>query len=73
MLACYNELVYSTGHESRLARKFGSNFGDEVYSKKELVAETGAAFLYVIAGIATKHTERNTAAHIQHWISTTTA
>ena len=39
-----------------------------MYSKEELVAETGAAFLCAIAGIATKHTEQNTAAYIQNWI-----
>ena len=65
----FHELVHSTGHESRLARTFGSSFGDELYSKEELVAETGAAFLCAIAGIATKHTEQNTAAYIQNWIS----
>ncbi len=64
----FHELVHSTGHESRLARTFGSSFGDELYSKEELVAETGAAFLCAIAGIATKHTEQNTAAYIQNWI-----
>ena len=65
----FHELVHSTGHESRLARTFGTSFGDELYSKEELVAETGAAFLCAIAGIATKHTEQNTAAYIQNWIS----
>jgi antirestriction protein ArdC len=65
----FHELVHSTGHESRLARTFGSSFGDELYSKEELVAETGAAFLCAIAGIGTKHTEQNTAAYIQNWIS----
>ena len=64
----FHELVHSTGHESRLARTFGSSFGDELYSKEELVAETGAAFLCAIAGIATKHTEQNTAAYIQNWV-----
>ena len=65
----FHELVHSTGHESRLARTFGRTFGDELYSKEELVAETGAAFLCAIAGIATKHTEQNTAAYIQNWIN----
>lgn len=65
----FHELVHSTGHESRLARTFGERFGDELYSKEELVAETGAAFLCAIAGIATKHTEQNTTAYIQNWIS----
>ena len=65
----FHELVHSTGHESRLARTSGSSFGDELYSKEELVAETGAAFLCAFGGIATKHTEQNTAAYIQNWIS----
>ncbi|SEC87372.1 ArdC family protein [Terriglobus roseus] len=65
----FHELIHSTGHESRLARAFGVNFGDELYSKEELIAETGAAFLSAIAGIATEHSEENTTAYIQHWIS----
>jgi antirestriction protein ArdC len=52
-----HELVYSSGHESRLNRTFGAHFGDEMYSKEELVAEMGAAFLCAIAGIANEHTD----------------
>jgi len=69
MLCRYRHKVHSTGHSSRLARTFGERFGDELYSKEELVAETGAAFLCAIAGIATQHTERNTTAYIQNWIN----
>ena len=65
----FHELVHSTGHESRLNRAFGDRFGDELYSKEELVAEMGAAFLGAIAGIANEHTDRNTTAYIQNWIS----
>jgi antirestriction protein ArdC len=65
----YHELVHSTGHASRLNRTFGDRFGDELYSKEELVAEMGAAFLCAIAGIANEYTDRNTAAYIQNWIS----
>jgi antirestriction protein ArdC len=65
----FHELVHSTGHESRLNRTFGDNFGDELYSKEELVAEMGAAFLCAIAGIANEHTDRNTTAYLQNWIS----
>ena len=64
----FHELIHSTGHESRLNRTFGDRFGDELYSKEELVAEMGAAFLCAIAGIANEHTDRNTTAHIQNWI-----
>ncbi len=65
----FHELIHSTGHESRLNRTFGDRFGDELYSKEELVAEMGAAFLSAIAGIANEHTDRNTTAYIQNWIS----
>jgi antirestriction protein ArdC len=65
----FHELIHSTGHESRLNRTFGQNFGDELYTKEELVAEMGAAFLCAIAGIANEHTDRNTTAYIQNWIS----
>jgi len=64
----FHELVHSTGHKSRLNRTFGERFGDERYSKEELVAEMGAAFLCAIAGIANQHTDRNTTAYIQNWI-----
>ena len=65
----FHELVHSTGHESRLNRTFGARFGDELYSKEELVAEMGAAFLCAIAGIANEHTDRNTTAYLQSWIA----
>jgi antirestriction protein ArdC len=65
----FHELVHSTGHESRLNRTFGAHFGDELYSKEELVAEMGAAFLCAIAEIDNEHTGRNTTAYIQSWIS----
>jgi antirestriction protein ArdC len=65
----FHELVHSTGHESRLNRTFGAHFGDELYSKEELVAEMGGAFLCAIAEIANEHTDRNTTAYIQSWIS----
>ncbi len=65
----FHELVHSTGHESRLARPFGAQFGNDLYAKEELIAETGAAFLAAIAGIANDRTDRNTTAYIQNWIA----
>jgi antirestriction protein ArdC len=66
----FHELVHSTGHEKRLARR-GSHevrhFGDEAYSKEELVAEMGAAFLNSEAGIEAPTLE-NSAAYIQSWL-----
>jgi antirestriction protein ArdC len=43
-----------------------SRFGDDLYSKEELVAEMGAAFLCASAEIANEHTDRNTTAYIQN-------
>ncbi len=65
----FHELVHSTGHPSRLNRTFGTRFGDELYTKEELLAEMGAAFLCAHAGIANDHTDRNTTAYLQNWIS----
>jgi antirestriction protein ArdC len=65
----FHELVHSTGHEKRLNRtNFIGSFGDHNYSKEELVAETGSAFLCAIAGISNEHIEQNTTAYIQSWI-----
>ncbi len=51
----FHELIHSTAHETRLNRTFGDRFGDDLYSKEELVAEMGAAFLCAIAEIANEH------------------
>jgi antirestriction protein ArdC len=50
----FHELTHSTGHQSRLNRQTLTEvvpFGSETYSKEELVAEFGAAFLCAHAGI----------------------
>jgi antirestriction protein ArdC len=65
----FHELVHATGAERRLHRTFGARFGDELYSKEELVAEMGAAFLCAIAEIANEHIDRNTTAYLQSWIA----
>jgi len=64
----FHELIHSTGHENRLNRTFGATFGDDLYSKEELVAEVGSSFLCAIAGITNERTEQNSTAYIQHWI-----
>lgn len=46
-----HELTHWTGHKSRLARFFGSRFGDSDYAFEELIAELGAAFLCAHCGI----------------------
>jgi antirestriction protein ArdC len=66
----YHELVHSTGHEDRLKRFKNENaparFGDEAYSKEELVAEIGSAILCEKSGIE-KNIE-NTATYIAGWL-----
>ncbi len=66
----FHELTHSTGHESRLNRITpGSfSFGDETYSKEELVAEIGSACIMSMLGIETPGSIRNNAAYIQGWI-----
>ena len=66
----FHELTHSTGHERRLKRKGimeKAAFGDNVYSKEELVAEMGAAFLCGFCEI--DNTIENTVAYLQGWLS----
>ena len=63
-------MTHSTGAAHRLNRPGitgGSSFGSEDYSKEELVAELGAAFLCGHAGIA-ERTLTNSAAYVQNWL-----
>ena len=60
----FHELSHATGHENRLARKGimeTSYYGSHAYSKEELIAEMGAAFLCGHAGIVQKTIENNAA------------
>lgn len=66
----FHELTHATGHASRLGRKGvteTSYFGSHEYSKEELVAEMGAAFLCGFTGIENK-TIVNSAAYIRGWL-----
>jgi antirestriction protein ArdC len=69
----FHELVHSTGAANRLARKTllenkGILSSDRAtYSKEELVAEIGAAFLCAHAGIVMDDHE-DSAAYIQSWL-----
>lgn len=66
----FHELVHSTGHEKRLNRpgitKYAA-FGDETYSKEELVAELGAAMLCGHTGIDNSTLDQS-ASYIQSWL-----
>lgn len=71
----FHELTHATGHESRLNRKgvagsdgLWSAFGSQSYSKEELVAEMGAAFLCGHAGIV-ERTLDNSAAYVAAWLA----
>lgn len=66
----FHELAHATGHTSRVGRKSilePSYFGSHEYSKEELVAEMGAAFLCGHTGIENRTIE-NSAAYIQGWL-----
>ncbi|MNW32225.1 DNA primase TraC [compost metagenome] len=62
--------MHSTGHSSRLKRVGITelkSFGDENYSKEELIAEMGAAMLCGISGIDNT-TLGNSASYIASWL-----
>lgn len=65
----FHELVHSTGHASRLSRPSilqGGRFGGCDYSKEELVAELGAAFLCAQVGIEAELEQ--SAAYLKGWM-----
>lgn len=67
----FHEFVHSTGIKSRCNRPelvAMTNFGDEEYSKEELTAEFGSAFLCAEAGISNDERLANSAAYIQCWV-----
>lgn len=67
----FHELTHATGHETRLHRPGVAGtqlaaFGSPDYSREELIAEMGSAFLCATAGIA--NTLENSAAYLQGWL-----
>ena len=68
----FHEYIHSTGHKCRLNREGVANlaaFGKEEYSKEELVAELGSAFLCAETGISSENLIINSAAYVKSWIS----
>lgn len=66
----YHELTHATGHSRRLDRGLDTRlapFGTPDYSKEELVAEMGAAFLCAVAGISPPMIEQS-AAYLAGWL-----
>lgn len=69
-MVLFHELIHSTGHESRLNRASLVGATSSVmseYSKEELVAEMGAAFLGMEAGIVDDGHEQSSA-YIESWL-----
>jgi antirestriction protein ArdC len=65
----FHELTHSTGHTSRLNRLTSTaHFGNQEYSKEELVAEIGAAALLNHVGIESAKSFKNSTAYIQSWL-----
>ena len=65
----FHELTHSTGSPSRLNRiRDVAAFGSESYSKEELVAELGSAFLVHHVGLETPASFNNNAACIRGWL-----
>lgn len=64
----FHELGHSTGHESRVGRDIKNSFGDDNYSKEELVAELTTCFVCSHVGIT--QTFDNSAAYIKGWLKT---
>jgi antirestriction protein ArdC len=65
----FHELTHWTGHKNRLAREEVlkiAKFGDESYSREELVAELGSAYLSAQYGLDVS--DDQTAAYIQGWL-----
>ena len=66
----FHELVHSTAHVSRLGRIDNTksvSFSSQIYSREELVAEMGSAFLCGSCGIVDQTIE-NSSAYIGAWI-----
>lgn len=67
----FHELGHSTGHVSRLNRFTGKDaaaaWGDENYSREELVAEITAASILSILGLESGNSFRNSAAYVKSW------
>lgn len=65
----FHEMTHSTGASIRLGRLSKTAFfGNEDYSKEELVAEIGSAMLSSVAGLNTEKTFNNSVAYLQSWL-----
>lgn len=68
----FHELTHSTMKKDRCDREADNKmaaFGSADYSREELVAEIGSAYLCSFTGIETERTFKNSVAYLQSWIS----
>ena len=66
----FHELTHSTGHERRLKRSGITEkaaFGDNVYSKEELVAELSSVLVGANMNILTDQIIKNASAYLKSW------
>lgn len=67
----FHEITHSTGAKHRLDRLTENGlamFGNEAYSKEELVAEIGASGMLSILKLETPSSFMNSTAYIQNWL-----
>lgn len=67
----FHELIHATGAGKRLARKTvceNPNFGSEMYSIEELIAEIGSCYLKAWTGISMGDLD-NSVSYINNWLS----
>lgn len=65
----FHEMTHSTGHSLRLNRLTDvAAFGSHEYSREELCAELGSAFLVNRCGLETNYSFTNSAGYLQGWL-----
>ena len=64
----FHELIHWSGAEHRLNREMSTDFGDNVYSREELVAELGAAIMCGRFGIDCASTMNKSASYLDNWL-----
>lgn len=67
----FHEMTHSTGHKDRLNRfndEKKASFGSDEYSREELVAEMGSAFILHRIGIDSEKAFNNSVGYLQAWL-----
>lgn len=66
----FHELAHSTAASHRFNRSIRNTYGDEQYSKEELIAEITSCLIMGHCGIQTPLTEKNSVAYLRGWLKT---